>query len=126
MYAHAKASPDRKWYRLTSPVPVFHPSSFGHHVAAPREARTVGVRECLTARLRPRGLRRAPRFVLRTSRGCATRSPNCWCEGMSDSPSSPKRAAPGTTLRPSDITWLRHAKPEGRSVVEPGGRKPTP
>src|SRR5712675_1944909 len=75
MCAHAKASPDRKWYRLTSPVPVFHPSSFGHHVAAPREARTVGVRECLTARLRPRGLRRAPRFVLRTSRGCATRSP---------------------------------------------------
>src|SRR6202140_1540757 len=27
------------------------------------------------ARLRPRGLRRAPRFALRPSRGCATRSP---------------------------------------------------
>ena len=24
----------------------------------------------------------------------------------------------------SAITWLRHAKPEGRSVVEPGGIEP--
>src|ERR1700736_406862 len=42
----------------------------------------------------------------------------------SSSPSSPKRATPGTTLRPSAIVRLRHAKPEGRSVVEPGGIEP--
>src|SRR5260370_9544646 len=52
-----------------------HASSSGHQVAAPRIAREMCLAVSQPARLRQRGLRRAPRFVLQESRGCATRSP---------------------------------------------------
>ena len=53
------------------------------------------------------------------------RAPKCTGKlGLVCRPVFALRATPGTTLRPSAITWLRHAKPEGRSVVEPGGIEP--